>query len=293
VGGAAPATRETDLLRPENKIDRVHAVCLAGCSAFGLAAADGVMSWLAERDIGYHTHIGVVPLVPAAALLDASLADPARRPSARAGWLACEHASDRPVEEGSVGAGTGATIGKVLGLAGAVKGGVGSYAIRVGDNFCVGALVVVNAVGDVVDPATGHIVAGARGMHSQWVDATAWLLERTAAPEVDAGNTTLVVVATDAPLATSQATHLARVAHDGLARAVRPAHTQFDGDVAFALSTAPSGRPVDAHTLTALGVASAEVVGRAIVRAVLAAHSLGDIPALRDLDTRRDGSSHG
>ncbi len=279
VRGGAPGTRETDLLNPVNTIERVHAVALSGGSAFGLAVADGVMDWLEERGIGFPVGPFRVPLVPAAILFDLGVAgEGAERPGADCGTRAAEAAGRGPVRRGNAGAGAGATVGKSRGMARAMKGGIGSASLRFDDGLVVAALVAVNAVGDVVDPATGQVVAGVRGEGGHLADARRLLLEG-ALPPLSRGNTTIGVVATNAPLTQAQATRVARMAHDGMARAIYPVHTPSDGDTLFALATgdgpdAPVGR---------IGALAAEVVARAILDAVRSAGSLPGIPAVRDL----------
>ncbi len=279
--GGAPGTRETDLLRPENVVDRVHAIVLAGGSAFGLAAADGVMRWLAGRGVGFETPAARVPIVPAAVLYDLGIGGAAARPDAAMGERACRDASAGDVMEGCVGAGTGATVGKVFGLAGAMKSGIGTCSVSVAGGAIVGALVVTNAFGDVVDPATGAIVAGARDPATGTMPGTSVRL-RSAGRGAGAGlgpdraqHTTLGVVATDAALTVAEATRLALAAHTGLARAVRPSHTSVDGDTMFALSTGSSRAD-----LLVLEAAAADAVAEAILRSVRAARTLGGVPGL-------------
>ncbi len=269
VRGAAPGTRETDLLHPSNLVDQVHAVLLAGGSAWGLDAASGVMQWLEEQHIGLPVGYGLVPIVPAAVLFDLPVGDPSIRPDAKAGYAACAAASRAAPLEGNVGAGAGALVGKIFGLQRAMKGGIGTASITV-DGITVGAIVACNALGDVVDPATGKTIAGART-----ADGTALMDSRSAIiaghvpkPVLAGSNTTIGVVATDALLTKAQAHRLAQVAHDGLARAINPVHTMSDGDTMFALGTGASGRSAG---MMLLGTLAAEVTARAIVRAVLAA----------------------
>ena len=287
VRGAAPGTRETDLLDPSNLVDKVHAVLLSGGSAFGLDAAAGVVRWLEERGIGFPAGPARVPIVPAAILFDLGLGDHRVRPDAAAGHRACEAASAEAPAEGSVGAGAGATVGKLFGLSRAMKGGVGTAAARVG-RVTVGAIVAVNAVGDVVDPATGAVLAGARtedGLRRLGgaVDA---VLRGELPPALGAGMaTTIGVVATDAALTKAQARRLAQASHDGLARAIEPAHTMWDGDAMFALATGRSGLPGNMMALSAL---AARVTASAVVRAVLNAKGVGGpglpaIPATAEL----------
>jgi len=279
VRGLAPGTRETDLLRPEKTVQAVHAILLTGGSAFGLAAADGVMRWLVERDYGFDTGFGRVPIVPAAVLFDLMIGDPKAYPDGDAGYRACESATDEPVVMGNVGAGTGATVGKLLGPRYMMKGGLGSASVKIGKGITVGALVAVNALGDVVDPASGTIIAGTRkpvvGGFLNTAEAVRGNLGQTILGMMGT-NTTLAVVATDAHLDQAQLTALASAAHDGLARAIRPVHTELDGDTVFALSTGgKKGR------LTAIVAAAADVLAAAIVRAAREATSLHGVPAVK------------
>ncbi len=281
VRGGAPGTRETDLLRPENTVQRVHAVLLAGGSAYGLDAAGGIMEYLEARGVGFQVGRVVVPIVVGAVLFDLSLGDHRARPNAAGGRLACERASNQPPAEGSVGAGTGATVGKGYGHGAACKGGLGSASLRLPDGATVGALVAVNAVGDVVDQATGAVVAGTRLPDGRGFAGPDAYLSLSPMRTPRGGNTTIGVVATDAPLDKAGATLLARVAHDGFALAIRPAHTPYDGDTLFALST---GGRSDTTDPGALGVAAVRVVADAVVRAVRAARGLGGIPAASELE---------
>ncbi len=259
VRGGGPATSETDVARPGNLVERAHAILLCGGSAFGLAAAAGARDWLAGRGIGFPTVAGPVPIVPAAALFDLATGQPAR-PTPEMGAAACAAAAGGPVEQGRVGAGTGCNVAKLLGTAYMEPGGLGSAAVAAGD-WTVGALVAVNAVGEVRDPVTGRAVAGA-GL------AEAFLRADTPAAGPGVGeNTTLVVVATDAPLSRDQCCRLAAMAHDGLARTLFPAHTPFDGDIVFALATGCATGPVDATGLARLGTAAVLAVERAVLRA--------------------------
>ncbi|OWQ88800.1 peptidase S58 [Roseateles aquatilis] len=265
VRGAAPGTRDTDLLRPENTVQQVHAILLAGGSAFGLAAADGVMHWLAERGHGFAVGSARVPIVPAAVLFDLWLHGRETAPDAAAGRAACEAASASEVRRGSVGAGTGATVGKLLGVDRAMKGGLGMASLRVG-GMTLAAMVAVNAVGDVVDPRTGAVIAGTRGPDGLPRSTVRALLDGERPGGGLAGSaTTIGVIATDARLTKAQATKLAQIAHDGLARAIQPVHTVMDGDVMFSLATGAADVDGD---MALLGAVAAEVVARAIVDAV-------------------------
>ena len=286
VRGSAPGTRETDLLRPINLVQEVHAVLLAGGSVYGLDAASGVVRWLEERRIGFDLglDVGVVPIVPAAVLFDLDIGRADVRPNAEAGYAACQAATDGPVAEGSVGAGAGATVGKILGPKFAAKSGLGTASLKIGHGIVVGALAAVNAVGDVVDPNSGQIIAGARNPEgSGWADTVKVMqgdLEQTILTPVQ--NTTLGVVATNAALTKGQVNKVAQMAHDGLAMAIRPIHTMFDGDTIFALATgkgqeAPQGDP------TIIGAAAAQVMAQAVLRAARQATGLAGVPAAADL----------
>ncbi len=285
VRGAAPGTRETDLLAPTNTVDTVHAVLLSGGSAFGLDAASGVMRWLDERGIGLPVGPARVPIVPGAVLFDLTVGDAAIRPDAAAGYAACEAARPGAPAEGCVGAGTGAAVGKVFGMDFAMKGGIGTASVRVG-GVTVGALVACNALGDVVDPGTGGVIAGARTADGTGLRDTrrALLAGEAPIPLLAGTNTTIGVIATDAALTKVQATRLAQAGHDGLARAINPVHTASDGDTLFTLAT---GKAAAHPGMLALSVMAAEAVARATVRAVLAARSLNEkglrLPAALDL----------
>ncbi|MBU1360300.1 MAG: P1 family peptidase [Gammaproteobacteria bacterium] len=288
VRGAAPGTRETELLAPGNLVQQVHAVMLAGGSGWGLAAADGAMRWMEERGIGMDVRFGILPIVPSAILFDLPLGDARIRPDAAAGYAACEAASSAPPAEGNVGAGSGALVGKLFGLHRAMKGGIGSASVRV-NGVTVGALVACNALGDVIDPATGRIVAGARSEDGRTLLDTrrALLAGDVPTPLLAGTHTTLAVVATDAALTKVQANRLATVAHDGLARAINPVHTMSDGDAIFALATGRVPLEGQAPGMTVLGTMAAEAVAIATVRAVRAAHGITsgtwDFPAASDL----------
>lgn len=289
VRGAAPGTRETELLSPLNAVEQVHAVLLAGGSAFGLDAAGGVMRWLEERGIGVPVGPVRVPIVPAAILFDLWLGDTAIRPDAAAGHAACDAATREPVAQGNVGVGAGATVGKLFGIGRAMRGGVGSASVTVG-GITVAALVAVNAVGDVIDPATGQPVAGARSADGLSLQGTMASLARgePLATMQPGAATTLGVVATDAVLTKAQANKMAQMAHDGLARSINPVHTMADGDTVFALATGASGRTA---SLTLLGALGAEVMATAVLRAVLSAEGLAvdglpALPSARDLGAR-------
>lgn len=272
VRGAAPGTRETDLLAPDNMVERVHGVLLSGGSAWGLDAAGGVMRWLEEQGIGLQVGPARVPIVPAAVLFDLPLGDQKVRPDAAAGHAACQAASRQPAAAGNVGAGAGAAVGKVFGLQRAMKGGIGSASLTV-DGITVGAIVACNAIGDVVDPATGAVIAGARTEDGQRLLDTRRALLRGDVPRpmLAGSNTTIGVIATDAVITKVQAGRLATMGHDGLARAINPLHTLSDGDALFALGTGESGRSLGMMTL---GAMAAEVCALAVVRAVRAARGI-------------------
>ena len=280
VRGAAPGTRETDLCRPGTLVERAHAVLLCGGSAFGLEAASGAARELAAAGIGYDAGGIAVPIVPAAVIFDLSLGAVAW-PDVAAGRRAVAGATSAPPEQGCVGAGTGATVGKVLGLDRATKGGIGTASADAGD-ATVGAIVAVNAGGDVVDPATGAIVAGTRAPEGGWADSVA-LVRRGFDPPPPVEQSTIAVVATDAPLTVEQANHLASVAHDGFARTIRPVHTMHDGDTIFALATGPGERPrLDPAAVTRLAVFAVDAIERATLAAVRHATPLGGLPAAGD-----------
>ena len=286
VRGAAPGTRETDLLAPGNLVEQIHAIVLSGGSAFGLDAAGGAMRWLEEHSIGLDVGVAHVPIVPAAVLFDLMVGDPAIRPDAAAGYAACAAASANDPEEGNVGSGAGAAVGKLFGMQRAMKGGIGSVSVTVGD-ITVGALIACNAVGDVIDADTAQVVAGARTADGLRLLNSRRALLRGELPHalLPGTNTTIGVIATDARLTKAQAQRLALAAHDGLARSIFPAHTQLDGDTLFALGTGASGKQASLLLLAAL---AAEVTARATLRAVQAARSITTseglhLPSMADL----------
>jgi L-aminopeptidase/D-esterase-like protein len=282
--GGAPGTRETDLLRPLHLVDEVHAVLLAGGSAFGLAAADGVVRYLEEQEIGFDARVAKVPIVPAAILFDLDLGNADVRPDAEMGYAACQAASREMVKEGNRGAGIGASVGRILGPARAMKGGLGSAAVSLTDELMVGAVVVANAFGDVVNPVNGEILAGARRPESDDPADTLQVMARLSGGQRPdfSSNTVIGVVACNARLTKEEVNKVAQMAQDGIARAVRPAHTMFDGDTLFALAT--GGEPADVNVV---GAYAAEVVAEAIVRAVMAAEGAGGIPSYRELRADR------
>ena len=283
--GGAPGTRETDLLDPSNMVDKVNAVVLSGGSAFGLDAAGGTVKWLEEHNIGWDVRIAKVPIVPAAILFDLGVGgNPKVRPSADCGYRAAAAASSAPVPEGTVGAGAGATVGKTGGPGRSMKAGLGSYSITLRNGLSVGAIVAVNAVGDIIDPDTGKIVAGVRNPDGTFADARTLLRTGQTGPRPRAGeNTTIGLVATNARLTKTQAQRMALMADDGFARAIYPAHTVGDGDTVFALAT---GQWTGEADVTQIGALAAEVMARAIVRAATEATGLPNLPAVRDLPRR-------
>ncbi|TMD69171.1 MAG: P1 family peptidase [Chloroflexi bacterium] len=272
VRGGAPATRETDLLRPLYMVEEVHAIVLTGGSAFGLDAASGVMRYLEEHDIGVDIGVARVPIVPAAAILDLGLGSASVRPDAAAGYRACEQANAETVPQGNVGAGTGATVGKLLGPGFMMKGGLGSASTRMDDGTLVGAIVVVNALGDVIDPQTQQVIAGTRNPLGGFIASN------------PLGNTTIAVVATSAYLPKDAINKVAQMAHNGIAQVIRPAHTMFDGDTVFALALATASQPKPETATTPLqvsmiGAAAAVTLARAILNAVHHATALHGVPA--------------
>ena len=281
VRGGSPGTRETDLLRPVHRIDSVHSLVLSGGSAFGLDAASGVAAYLAERGIGVKVGPTTIPIVSAAILFDLGLITSEVRPGPDEGRAACIAAGSEPMEEGSVGAGTGATVAKVRGLASAVKSGIGSASLRLPGGAVVAAVVAVNAYGGVSDHRSGRLLAGPRNRNGGYDDPMALVLqEGTASEAPPLTNTTIGVVATDALVNREEANYLASVSHDGLALTIRPCHTVRDGDTMFAMATGRSRPPVD---LTVLGAAVVEVTAQAVLRAVETATGLGGVPALSEV----------
>jgi L-aminopeptidase/D-esterase-like protein len=287
VRGGAPGTRETDLLNPLNLVEKVHAVLLAGGSAFGLDAAGGVMRYLEERKIGFETGAARVPIVPAAIIFDLNVGRTDRRPDAEMGYRAAASASPDAPREGNAGAGTGASVGKMFGAKQAMKSGLGSASIRIGAGVIVGALAVVNAFGDAVDPQNGQIIAGLRsakigplqvGAPGYFADTQAMmktLIGRSILGFAARANTVIGVVAVNAKFTKAEANKMAQMAQDGVARAIRPAHTMLDGDTLFALAT--GGKKADVSTV---GAYAAEALTQAIVHAVTRAESAGGLPGL-------------
>jgi len=281
VLGSAPGTRETDLLNPTNLVEKVNAIVLAGGSAFGLAAADGVVKYLEEKHVGFSTAAGVVPIVPAAILYDLQVGKGSIRPGPDCGYAAARSATSDPVAEGNVGAGAGATVGKLMRADRAMKGGVGSAAIEVPGGLVVAAIVAVNAAGNVMDPTTGQFIAGGRTDDGRGIaDLRAMLRGGPSGRARPIENTTIGVVATNATLTKAQATKLAQMAHDGYARSIYPSHLMIDGDAIFTLAIGTRSETPDVNRLGAL---AADVMSDAIVRAVRAATGIPGYPAARDL----------
>jgi L-aminopeptidase/D-esterase-like protein len=285
VRGSAPGTRETDLLNPINTVEQVNAILLAGGSAYGLDAAAGVMQYLEEHGSGYRVGSHVVPIVPAAILFDLNIGDGKIRPDRQSGYAACRAASGSDVPQGNVGAGAGATVGKFFGLKNAMKSGLGTASIRVGPELLVGAIVAVNAAGDVRDyRAPSRVLAGARAPEGRtFLDSMDALLKGTPLGDKEAragGHTTIGVVATNAALTKAEAAKIAQMAQDGLARAINPVHTPADGDTVFAAGTGQLHIKID---VTTIGAVAAEVMARAINNAVLTATGIPGYPAYRDV----------
>jgi L-aminopeptidase/D-esterase-like protein len=287
VRGSAPGTRETDLLNPINMVEKVHAIVLAGGSAFGLDSASGVVRYLEENKIGFNVGVARVPIVPAAILFDLALGQADKRPDAALGYQAALHASANPPQEGNVGAGTGASVGKIFGIQQAMKAGIGTASMEIGGGVKVAAMVAMNAFGDVIDPHSGKIVAGARatklgpiqlgaeGYFADTLETMKTFAGRTIMGIATRSNTVIGVVATNAKLNKAQANKMAQMAHDGLARVVRPAHTMLDGDTIFALATGEKSADI-----SLVGAFAAEVFAQACLRAVHSAKSAGGIPGL-------------
>ncbi len=282
VRGGAPGTRDVVLLRPEMSVQQVHAVVLSGGSAYGLGTADGVMRYLEEHGIGFPIGGGVVPIVPTAILFDLGVGGLTPRPDAASGYSAAKAATGDAVAQGSVGAGAGATIGKMFGGKRAMKGGLGSASLKLPGGLVIAALAAVNCIGDVVDPDTGELLAGARTADGKGlIDTMVELRRGSRMPGARAGeNTTLGIVAANVEWTKAEATKVAQMAHDGLARAIRPSHLPMDGDTVFALGT--GGRPLGG-SLAQVGALAADVLAQAVVSAVLQAEAVEGFPAYRDL----------
>lgn len=279
VRGGAPGTRETDLLNPVNLVDKLHAVLLAGGSAFGLDAAAGVMTYLEEKKVGFDVGVTTVPIVASAVLFDLTVGDYKVRPDKSMGYEACKNATNQHCPQGSVGAGTGATVGKFLGGAYAMKGGLGAYCVQAGD-LKVGALVAVNCLGDVIDPKTGEIIAGAltSDYHSFANTEAVMVQQYSSKKNLFNGNTTIGVIVTNGKLSKAQANKIASMAHNGYARTMRPAHTMVDGDTIFTMTT----DKVEAD-VNVVGLLAAKVMEEAVLRAIKEAAPLAGVRCYKDL----------
>lgn len=279
VRGGSPGTRETDLLDPKNLVDKVHAVLLAGGSAFGLDAASGVMKYLEERDIGFDVQLTKVPIVCGAVLFDLAVGDYRVRPDFNMGYEACLKATDEECPSGNVGAGTGASVGKFLGMERAMKGGLGSYALQIGD-LKVGSIVAVNALGDIIDPESGEILAGLLDEEGKRLVGTENIMAASYSERknIFSGNTTIGLVVTNGIFTKAEANKIASMAHNGYARSIRPAHSIFDGDTIFTMAT---GR-VEAD-INVVGFLAARTMERAVVNAIKSAESAYGLKAHRDL----------
>lgn len=287
--GGAPGTRETDLLHPMHLVNEVHGVLLSGGSAFGLDAATGVLRFLEEKGIGFNTGAARVPIVPGAVLYDLAIGNPKKRPNAQMGYAACQNASEIPPLSGSIGVGTGASVGKLMGMKQAMKSGVGSASMEIGGGIIVGAIVAVNAFGDVVDSQNGKILAGARVIRRGFVKAgsqayfadTLEMMKSFAGRKIlqfaSSSNTVIGVVATNARFTKEEINKIAQMAHNGLAMTIRPAHTMLDGDTIFALSTKEKKGDVNI-----VGAFAAKVMADAIISAIKSSQSLGGLPAYQD-----------
>ena len=282
VRGGSPGTRETDLLRPLHRVEHVHAISLSGGSAFGLEAASGIMRHLAEKGVGLHVAGAIIPIVASAILFDLGMLNPSAFPSVEDGRAACMGASLDPLPQGTVGAGTGATVGKVLGIDRAVKSGIGSSCIQLPSGPKVAALVAVNAIGGIVDYQNATILAGPRNPDTQdYHDSVNLLLdERLSELTPPLSNTTIGIVATDAKLTKDESNFIAQVSHDGLAMTIRPCHTIRDGDTMFTMATCLQPKATD---LTTLCAAAVEATAQAVINAVKFATSLGGIPSIGEI----------
>jgi L-aminopeptidase/D-esterase-like protein len=290
--GGAPGTRETDAMHPMHLVNEVHAVVLAGGSAFGLDAATGAVRYLEERGVGFDVRVARVPIVPAAILFDLGIGKGDVRPDAEIGYQACLNSSADPPAEGNIGAGTGATVGKILGLAGAMKSGIGTASLEIGKGVKVGAIAAVNVFGDVIDPSTGQIIAGARvvqkgpvkvGKGPYFADTLCvmeTLIGRTMLGFASRENTAIGVVATNTKLNKEQINKVAQMAQDGLARTVCPAHTMLDGDTIFSLATGEKKADVNI-----VGAFAAEVFAQAVLRAVRTAKSAAGLPCAAEVES--------
>lgn len=285
VRGSAPGTRETELLDPINLVDQVHAVLFSGGSAYGLGAATGIMRYLEEKGRGFAIDRGVVPIVPAAVLMDLAVGDFSIRPDEHAGYQACINATTKPSPQGNIGAGAGATVGKIFGMDYAMKGGLGTASHQIpGTDIVVGAMVAVNAVGDIYAPDKAQIIAGARNAQGTgFRNSVESLMRGETVNKSPGGNTTIGAIATNARFSKAELTKIAAMAHNGFARTINPVHTMWDGDTIFALSTDKSSHETKAD-VTTIGAIAANVMAHAVARAIIEADSLPQysLPAYRD-----------
>ncbi|MCJ7812847.1 P1 family peptidase [bacterium] len=289
--GGAPGTRETDLLRPMHMVEKVHAILLSGGSAFGLDAASGVMKFLEEKKIGFNTGVARVPIVPAAVIFDLGLGQSDIRPSAEMGYQACQSATHLSPKQGNFGAGAGASVGKIFGMGQAMKSGIGTACIELGGNLRVAAMMVVNAFGDVLEPKSSTIIAGARTLQkgllkigtenyfANSLETMKTFVGKTVLNIANKQNTVIGVVATNAALTKEEANKVAQMAHNGLAKTIRPAHTMFDGDTIFVMATGKHHADV-----SLIGAFAAEVVAQAILNAVIFAEPAGGLPSAQSKD---------
>tara|TARA_B110000116_G_C16767581_1_gene551641 strand:+ start:190 stop:1191 length:1002 start_codon:yes stop_codon:yes gene_type:complete len=286
VRGAAPGTRETDLLKPGTLVQKINAILLGGGSAYGLAAADGVMQYLEENNTGFQTRSGIVPIVPGAILFDLGIGNPQARPTSDDGYQAAKLASNKPVIQGTIGAGTGATVSKFGGIHNAIKGGLGSKAISIDETFTIGSLMVVNASGDIIDPETGILITGSRTHDNEFISSRD-LIFNNQTPQIPQSetNTTIGIVATNIPLTVEEANRIAIMAHSGIARSILPSYGMGDGDTLFVVSTALESTPSPID-LTRLGTIAAWTVEQAILNAVQLNSGLSGIPSAKEYTTK-------
>jgi L-aminopeptidase/D-esterase-like protein len=282
VRGSAPGTRETDLLNPLNLVEEVHGLCLAGGSAYGLEASSGIMRFLEEKGVGLNVGVGVVPIVPSAVLFDLAVGDPTVRPTKAMGYKAASKAERGCFPLGNIGAGCGATVGKMGGYSRAMKGGLGSASRILDNGLIVGAIVAVNAMGEVRDPLSGMILAGARSDEGEIRTSLKWMMEQPFNPVLPGTNTTIGVVASNAKLSKVQVNKVASMAHDGLARTIYPVHTMYDGDTIFSLASGHIDASVDL-----VGFVAAEVLAEAVIYAIKAANGVYDYPSYKDLQKKK------
>ncbi|MFE3572839.1 P1 family peptidase [Lysinibacillus sp. NPDC059133] len=279
VRGSAPGTRETDALDPINEIDHVHGICLSGGSAFGLDASTGVMQFLEEQGIGVDAGVATIPIVPSAVLFDLFIGDPKTRPTAPMGYEAARSAVAGPFANGNTGAGYGATVGKLAGPQFCMKGGLGSASIAGKEGVVVGAIVAVNAVGDVKDPATRATLAGARDPKTgEWIDCCTYLEEYVQSEALSGTNTTIGVIAVNAKLTKAEAKKIAQLTQNALARTIYPVHTMLDGDTIFVLGTGDKTYPVDY-----LGHLATRAMEEAIIAGIKAADKLAEIESFKSI----------